>query len=141
MRAQAEQFVVKELAAAAKANKLKGFERIAAVHLEPEAFSAENGLMTPSFKLKRPQLQKHYQNLIDECALPARLCVGIHSACSCRSSPRRTCLRSKQCVSHYLNVQVHAAFHRSSASMGDFQTAELERSSECTFMAVFSEQP
>ena len=88
MCAQAEQYVVKQLAAAAKANKLKGFERIAAVHLEPEAFSAENGLMTPSFKLKRPQLQKHYQKLIDECARPARFCVGLHSACSCRSSIR-----------------------------------------------------
>ena len=63
---QAAQYVVKELAATAKACKLKGFERIASVHLEPEAFSAENGLMTPSFKLKRPQLQKHYQKQIDE---------------------------------------------------------------------------
>ena len=75
---QAEQYVVKELAAAAKSNKLKGFERIAAVHLEPEAFSAENGLMTPSFKLKRPQLQKHYQKLIDECAFAARVDVHTH---------------------------------------------------------------
>ncbi len=63
---QAAQYVVKELAATAKACKLKGFERIASVHLESEAFSAENGLMTPSFKLKRPQLQKHYQKQIDE---------------------------------------------------------------------------
>ena len=78
LRLQAEQYVVKELAAAAKSNKLKGFERIAAVHLEPEAFSAENGLMTPSFKLKRPQLQKHYQKLIDECALPPRADVHTH---------------------------------------------------------------
>ena len=75
---QAEQYVVKELAAAAKSNKLKGFERIAAVHLEPEAFSAENGLMTPSFKLKRPQLQKHYQKLIDECAFAARVDMHTH---------------------------------------------------------------
>ena len=51
---QAAQYVVKELAATAKACKLKGFERIAAVHLEPEAFSAENGLMPPIFNLKRP---------------------------------------------------------------------------------------
>ena len=89
VRLQAEQFVVKELAAAAKSNKLKGFERIAAVHLEPEPFSAENGLMTPSFKLKRPQLQKHYQKLIDECVPSAchRYPYAIH-ACSCLSSAR-----------------------------------------------------
>ncbi len=28
--------------------------------------AVDNDLMTPSFKLKRPQLQKHYQKQIDE---------------------------------------------------------------------------
>ena len=28
--------------------------------------AVDNDLMTPSFKLKRPQLQKHYQKKIDE---------------------------------------------------------------------------
>lgn len=36
------------------------------VHLDPTAWDVENGFMTPSFKLKRPQLQKHYQKEIDE---------------------------------------------------------------------------
>jgi len=35
------------------------------VHLEPEAFSVEADLMTPTFKLKRPQLKKRYQAEID----------------------------------------------------------------------------
>ncbi len=45
--------MVKELAGVAKAKKLKGFERIASVHLVTEPFSTDNGLMTPSMKLKR----------------------------------------------------------------------------------------
>ena len=49
----------------AKEGKLKGFETVRAVYLEPELFSVENELLTPTFKLKRPQLQKKYQAEID----------------------------------------------------------------------------
>ncbi|GAB4818390.1 hypothetical protein N2152v2_005436 [Parachlorella kessleri] len=54
-----------ELSRVAKEGKLKGFENIKALYLETEAFSIENDLMTPSMKVKRPQLQKHYQKEID----------------------------------------------------------------------------
>lgn len=63
--------MTKQLAAMAKQARLKGFERIAAVHLTAEPFSTDNNLMTPSFKLKRPQLQKAFQKEID--ALYAQL--------------------------------------------------------------------
>eukprot|EP00878_Enallax_costatus_P014704 GHUV01015380.1.p1 GENE.GHUV01015380.1~~GHUV01015380.1.p1 ORF type:complete len:524 (+),score=162.60 GHUV01015380.1:1230-2801(+) len=49
-----------------KDHKLKGFEAIRALILEPEHFSIENGFLTPSFKFKRQQLQKHYQAQIDQ---------------------------------------------------------------------------
>ena len=49
----------------AKEAKLKGFEMVRAVYLEPELFSVENDLLTPTFKAKRPQLQKKYQAEID----------------------------------------------------------------------------
>jgi len=39
---------------------------IKALHLEAEPFSAENDLMTPTFKLKRPQLAKRYKKQIDD---------------------------------------------------------------------------
>lgn len=42
-------------------NKTKGFEAIKALVLEPEQFSVENDCLTPTFKYKRPQLQKRYQ--------------------------------------------------------------------------------
>ncbi|KAK9821083.1 hypothetical protein WJX74_009888 [Apatococcus lobatus] len=63
---KAQQEVMEQLNATGKGKGLRGFEMLRAVHLEPTEFSVENDLMTPSFKLKRPQLQKHYQKLIDE---------------------------------------------------------------------------
>ena len=54
-----------ELTATGREGKLKGFEAVRAVFLEPEPFSVDNDLLTPTFKLKRPQLQKRYQDEID----------------------------------------------------------------------------
>lgn len=41
--------------------QLKGFEFIKGVHLDPVPFDMERGLMTPTFKKKRPELLKYYQ--------------------------------------------------------------------------------
>jgi long-chain acyl-CoA synthetase len=49
----------------AKDAKLHGFEYIKAIHLSPVPFSVDNDLMTPTFKLRRPQLLKYYQKEID----------------------------------------------------------------------------
>lgn len=38
--------------------------QITAVTLVPEAFSVENGLLTPTFKLKRPQAKAAFQEAI-----------------------------------------------------------------------------
>lgn len=54
-----------ELTSTGKADKLKGFELVKAVKLEPMQFSIEDDLLTPTFKFKRPQLQKKYQAAID----------------------------------------------------------------------------
>ncbi|KAF4748940.1 hypothetical protein FOZ62_030281, partial [Perkinsus olseni] len=57
-------------------NKLRGFEKVKAVHLTSIPFTAENGLLTPSFKLKRDvafktfeeEIDRLYENIGDEVA-------------------------------------------------------------------------
>ncbi|ELR15814.1 acylCoA synthetase, putative [Acanthamoeba castellanii str. Neff] len=62
---QVKKEIMASLKKAGEAAHLKGFERLADIHLEPEAFSSDNGLVTPTFKLKRPQLHEHYKEQID----------------------------------------------------------------------------
>lgn len=57
--------LLESLTATGKEGKLKGFEMVRAVYLEPEAFSIENGLLTPTFKLKRPQLLSKYKSEVE----------------------------------------------------------------------------
>ena len=49
--------------------------QVAAIHLTPEPFSVENGMLTPTFKLKRQQAQAAFQPAIDE--MYARLPGGL----------------------------------------------------------------
>ncbi|ORY48444.1 acetyl-CoA synthetase-like protein [Rhizoclosmatium globosum] len=44
---------------------LKGFEFAKAIHLDAEGFSAENGLITPTFKLKRNEAADKFRPQID----------------------------------------------------------------------------
>lgn len=56
-----KEYILGELNKIGKEKKLKGFEFIKAVHLDPEPFDMERDLLTPTFKKKRPQLLKYYQ--------------------------------------------------------------------------------
>ncbi|WIA33081.1 hypothetical protein OEZ86_006237 [Tetradesmus obliquus] len=58
-------FLLSELQAAGRSGKLAGFEQVKALHTDCSQFSVDNDLMTPTFKLKRPQLQQHYQAQLD----------------------------------------------------------------------------
>lgn len=49
----------------ADAAGLKGFERARAVHVVAEPFSVENDLLTPTFKLKRPQIRDRFKTEIE----------------------------------------------------------------------------
>jgi len=57
--------IMDELVSTAKAANLKGFEKAKEATIEAKPFDAERGLLTPTFKPKRPQLRKHYQKEID----------------------------------------------------------------------------
>jgi len=48
-----------------KKNKLRGFEALATIHVVADAFAVTNDLLTPTFKLKRPQLKKAFQKELD----------------------------------------------------------------------------
>lgn len=58
--------VQKRLEATGREDGLKGFEIVKRVHLFADGFSVDNDLMTPSFKLKRPQLKSTFQDVIDK---------------------------------------------------------------------------
>ena len=47
-------------------DKLNGFEKARKIHLSPEAFTVENNLLTPTFKLKRKETREKYQTHIDQ---------------------------------------------------------------------------
>jgi long-chain acyl-CoA synthetase len=64
-RPEARAAVLASLTSTAKDAKLKGFELARAVHLDAHQFSVEDDTMTPTFKLKRPQLLKRYQGAVD----------------------------------------------------------------------------
>ncbi|XP_044486841.1 long chain acyl-CoA synthetase 4-like [Mangifera indica] len=62
---KAKEYMLGELTRVGKEKKLKGFEFVKAVHLDPVPFDMERDLLTPTYKKKRPQLQKYYQSAIN----------------------------------------------------------------------------
>nr|GMD23571.1 long chain acyl-CoA synthetase 4-like [Ipomoea batatas] len=62
---KANAYILGELSKIAKEKKLKGFEFVKAVYLDPIPFDMERNLLTPTFKKKRAQFFKYYQNAIN----------------------------------------------------------------------------
>lgn len=63
---EVKKLVIKDVTQLGKTGGLKGFEQIKDVYLHHELFSIDNGLLTPTMKSKRNELQKYFQNEIDE---------------------------------------------------------------------------
>lgn len=58
--------VFAELIKTGKAGRLNSIEQVKQLHLEPTPFSVENGLLTPTFKSKRPQLRNKYKDVFSQ---------------------------------------------------------------------------
>ncbi|GJJ70330.1 long-chain acyl-CoA synthetase [Entomortierella parvispora] len=56
--------VMVELEKAGKAGKLRGFEFVKRVHLSTDMFSVENDMMTPTSKVRRPQVREYFSDKI-----------------------------------------------------------------------------
>jgi long-chain acyl-CoA synthetase len=59
------EMIYKDITNIGKAAKLRGFEFVKAIYLQDQEFSIDNGLLTPTFKLKRPQLKTFFLSQID----------------------------------------------------------------------------
>ena len=55
-------YILTALQKIAKLNKLRSFEVVRAVHLDPVEWEVGSELMTPSYKLVRNKLLTHYQH-------------------------------------------------------------------------------
>ncbi|CAI9769006.1 unnamed protein product [Fraxinus pennsylvanica] len=58
--------VLAEMDAVGKEAQLRGFEFVKAVTLVIEPFTLENGLLTPTFKIKRPQAKAYFAKAISD---------------------------------------------------------------------------
>lgn len=65
-REDVKSMILKDILSVGKTAQLKGFEQVKDIHIHPELFSVENGLLTPTFKNKRPQLRKFFKTRIQE---------------------------------------------------------------------------
>eukprot|EP01130_Rhizamoeba_saxonica_P008300 TRINITY_DN335_c0_g1_i1.p1 TRINITY_DN335_c0_g1~~TRINITY_DN335_c0_g1_i1.p1 ORF type:complete len:790 (-),score=224.46 TRINITY_DN335_c0_g1_i1:696-3065(-) len=59
------QAILEDINTIARNNGRAGFEIPRMVYIHPEEFNTENGLATPTMKLKRPQLREFFQEEID----------------------------------------------------------------------------
>ncbi|KAI7821756.1 hypothetical protein BC939DRAFT_478206 [Gamsiella multidivaricata] len=61
---QVKSAYLKELEKAGKAGGFRGFEFVKRLHLTTDAFSVDNELLTPTFKVRRPQVRDKFKDVI-----------------------------------------------------------------------------
>ncbi|KAI9281094.1 hypothetical protein BY458DRAFT_450589 [Sporodiniella umbellata] len=63
---EVNQMILAEMNKVGKKSELRGFEYAKVIHLSSDPFTMENDLLTPTFKVKRPQAKKYYEAQIAE---------------------------------------------------------------------------
>lgn len=58
--------ILKDINEQGKIGGLKGFEQAKNIYVHDDLFSVENGLLTPTMKAKRPELQKLFKDQLEE---------------------------------------------------------------------------
>lgn len=58
--------IMDDMSVWAKEAGLRPFEQVKDIYLHPEPFSVQNGLLTPTFKYKRPQLKSYFKPQIED---------------------------------------------------------------------------
>jgi len=58
--------ILKDINQMGKTGGLKGFEQVREIYLHDELFSIENGLITPTMKSKRNELEKYFKAQLDD---------------------------------------------------------------------------
>ena len=61
-----EDTILAALDAKAKDNNLPGFMKIKAIHITRDAFTTDNGLITPSLKICGYKIAKEYESVLTE---------------------------------------------------------------------------
>lgn len=70
-----KKLIYDDLVATGTASKLTGFQLPKNIHLEPEPWTTENAMLTPSMKLKRPSVKNHYNATLEKLYAEPRLDV------------------------------------------------------------------
>ncbi|XP_056149480.1 long-chain-fatty-acid--CoA ligase 1-like isoform X5 [Lampris incognitus] len=65
-REEVKTAILKDMVRLGKEGGLKSFEQVKAIYIHTELFSVQNGLLTPTLKTKRADLQRHFRPQIDE---------------------------------------------------------------------------
>ncbi|XP_024863184.1 long-chain-fatty-acid--CoA ligase 1-like isoform X2 [Kryptolebias marmoratus] len=65
-RADVKAAILKDMQRLGKEGDLKSFEQIKAIYIHMEQFSIDNGLLTPTMKAKRNELNHYFRSQIDE---------------------------------------------------------------------------
>jgi long-chain acyl-CoA synthetase len=63
---QLHQEILRQIQEVSMSARLQGFETVRAIYLEPNPFTVENDLITPTFKLRREKLRDCYAAQITE---------------------------------------------------------------------------